>query len=216
MAIRIVLADDHKAVRSGIKSVIDRLGEDMEVIGEAVDGIELVEIARNMPADVYVVDVSMPGMNGIEASARILRMIPESKIVILSMFSDFALVESAFQEGVYGYVLKESSPADIVRAIKSVYSGQYYLSPELSGYVAKKMAGIHEKKSPPDRIPLSHRERKILQLLYEKNTEKEIAEKLDITSHTVHALEKTIMEKLDIHDTPGLVRYAIKTGIIQF
>jgi DNA-binding NarL/FixJ family response regulator len=203
-------------VRSGIKSVIDRLGEDMEVVGEAADGIELVESARKMPADVYVVDVSMPDMNGIEASAALLRMLPGSKIVILSMYSEFALVESAFQQGVHGYVLKETSPSDIVRAIRSVYNGQYYLSPELSGYIAKKMAGRDKKNFLPDKIPLSQREQEILQLLYEKQSEREIAEQLDITSLSLRELKKTIMEKLGIHDIPGLVRYAIKAGIVQF
>jgi two-component system response regulator NreC len=139
MSIRIVLADDHTVVRNGIRSIIDRLGKDMEVTGEAGDGLELLEIAKRLPADVYVVDISMPGLSGLEASARLLKMQPGSKILILTMYSEQALVNRAFQEGVHGYVLKDSSPEDILRAIRDVYNGRYYLSPELSGYIIKKM-----------------------------------------------------------------------------
>jgi two-component system NarL family response regulator len=162
MAIRIVLADDHMVVRNGIRSIIDRLGKGMEVIGEAGDGLELLKIARKLPADVYVVDISMPGMNGIEASAHLLRMRPESKIVILTMYPERVLVDRAFQQGVHGYLLKDSSPEDIVRAIRDVHNGRYYLSPELSGYIVKKMVNENKKQSVHYRDPLTRREREVL------------------------------------------------------
>jgi DNA-binding NarL/FixJ family response regulator len=111
----------------------------MEVIGEADNGLELVEISRQLPADVYMVDFSMPGMNGIEASAQLLRMHPESKIVILTVYEDRVLIDRAFRQGVHGYVLKDGYPQDIIRAIREVHNGRYFLSPELSGYIIRKM-----------------------------------------------------------------------------
>jgi two-component system NarL family response regulator len=139
MVIRVVLADDHDAVRSEIRSIIERLGKDMEVIGEADNGLQLVDISRQLTADVYVVDINMPGMNGIEAGAQLLRMHPGSKVVILTVYDDRALINRAFRQGMHGYVLKECSPQDIVRAIREVHRGRYFISPELSGYVVNKL-----------------------------------------------------------------------------
>jgi DNA-binding NarL/FixJ family response regulator len=216
MTIRVVLADDHTVVRDGIRSIIERIGKGIEVVGEAENGLELLAVARKIPADVYVVDISMPGLSGIEASARLLKMRPGSKIVLLTMYSEGVLIDRAFQEGVHGYVLKDSSPQDIIRAIRDVHSGHYYLSPELSGYIIKKMVdessadgGVHYRNS------LTLREREVLQLLCDGKTEKEIAQKLDIATNTVHVHKKNIMHKLDIHTTAGLIRYAITKGIIQ-
>ena len=215
MAIRIVLADDHTVVRNGIRSIIERLGRDIEVIGEAGDGLELLEVARKLPADVYVVDISMPGLSGIEASARLLKMHPGAKIVILTMYSERVLVERAFQQGIHGYVLKDSSPQDIIRAIRDVYRGRYYLSPGLSGYVVKKMVEQGSADGVRYQDPLTLREREVLELVCEGKTEKEIAHILYIAANTVHVHKKNIMGKVDIHTTAGLIRYAIRMGIIQ-
>jgi len=215
MAIRVILADDHTVVRNGIRSIIDRLGKDIEVIGEAGDGLELLEVARKRPADVYVIDIAMPSLSGIEASARLLKMRPESKIVILTMYSEQVLVDRACQHGVHGYVLKDSSPQDIVRAIRDAYEGRYFLSPELSGYVVKKMVHEGSADGVQYKDPLTLREREVLQLLCEGKTEKETAQKLDIATNTAHVHKKNIMQKLDIHTTAGLIRYSIKKGIIQ-
>jgi len=215
MAIRVILADDHTVVRSGIRSIIDRLGKGIEVIGEAGNGLELLEIAGKLPADVYVVDIAMPGLSGLEASARLLKMRPGSKIVILTMYSEHVLVYRAFQQGVHGYVLKDSSPQDIIRAIRDVYKGRYYLSPELSGYVVKKMVAGASADVVQYQDPLTLREREVLQLLCEGKTEKEIARILEFATNTAHVHKKNIMQKLDIHTTAGLIRYSIKKGIIQ-
>ena len=215
MAIRIVLADDHTVVRDGIRSIIERIGKGIEVVGEAENGLELLEVARKTSADVYVVDISMPGLSGIEASARLLKMKPEGKIVLLTMYSERALIDRAFQEGVHGYVLKDSSPQDIIRAIRDVHSGHYYLSPELSGYLIKKMVEGGTEQEVHYQDPLTLREREVLQLICDGKTEKEIALKLDIATNTVHVHKKNIMHKLDIHTSAGLIRYAIKKGIVQ-
>jgi DNA-binding NarL/FixJ family response regulator len=215
MAIRVVLADDHTVVRDGIRSIIERSGKGIEVIGEAENGLKLLEVAMKTPADVYVVDISMPSLSGIEASARLRKMQPGSKIVLLTMYSERVLVDRAFKEGVHGYVLKDSSPQDIIRAIRDVYNGHYYLSPELSGYIIKKMVHEGTANGVPYRDPLTLREREVLQFLCEGKIEKEIASKLHIATNTVHVHKKNIMHKLDIHTTAGLIRYAIKEGIIQ-
>jgi two-component system response regulator NreC len=215
MAIRVILADDHTVVRNGIRAIIDRLGKGIEVVGEAGDGFELLEIARRLPADVYMVDISMPGLSGIEAAARLLKMRPGSRIVILTMYIERVLVDRAFQQGVHGYVLKDSSPEDIVRAIRAVHRGHYYLSPELSGYIVKKIVDEDTANGVSHQDPLTLREREVLQLLCEGKTEKEIAKQLDIAANTVHVHKKNLMQKLDIHTTAGLIRYAIRRGIIQ-
>ena len=215
MAIRVILADDHTVVRDGIRAIIDRLGKGIEVVGEAGDGFELLEIARRLPADVYMVDISMPGVSGIEAAARLLKMRPGSRVVILTMYTERVLVDRAFQQGVHGYVLKDSSPEDIVRAIRAVHRGHYYLSPELSGYIVKKMVDEDTANGVSHQDPLTLREREVLQLLCEGKTEKEIAKQLDIAANTVHVHKKNLMQKLDIHSTAGLIRYAIRRGIIQ-
>jgi len=215
MAIRVILADDHTVVRDGIRAIIDRLGKGIEVVGEAGDGFELLEIARRLPADVYMVDISMPGLSGIEAAARLLKMRPGSRIVILTMYIERVLVDRAFQQGVHGYVLKDSSPEDIVRAIRAVHRGHYYLSPELSGYIVKKIVDEDTANGVSHQDPLTLREREVLQLLCEGKTEKEIAKQLDIAANTVHVHKKNLMQKLDIHTTAGLIRYAIRRGIIQ-
>jgi DNA-binding NarL/FixJ family response regulator len=214
MAIRVVLADDHTVVRNGIRSIIERIGKGIEVIAEAENGFELLEVAMKIPADVYMVDISMPGLSGIEASARLIKMQPRSKIVLLTMYSESYLVDRAFREGIHGYVLKDSSPQEIIRAIKDVFGGRYYLSPELSGYIVKKMVEDGSAHGVHYRDPLTLREREVLQLICEGDTEKEIAQKLKIATNTAHVHKKNIMHKLDIHTSAGLIRYAIKKGFI--
>ncbi len=132
MEIRVILADDHTVVRDGIKTIVDRLGKQIRVIGEACNGREVLEMARKNPADVYVLDIAMPVLNGIEVIERLLKERPQSKVVILSMYNDKVLVERALKSGAMGYILKESAAEEIVRAITEVYNGRYYLSPAVS------------------------------------------------------------------------------------
>jgi DNA-binding NarL/FixJ family response regulator len=215
MKIRVLLADDHSVVRAGIKSLAEALGG-ITVVGEAADGQELIALARATPADVFVVDVEMPVLSGIEAMERLLKERPGSKVVILSMYRDRVLVERAFRAGARGYVLKESVAEDIVRAVQEVAQGKYWISPQISGYLVERLVsvkGAEEKQSV--QAVLTGRQREIIKLIGDGLTEKEIGRKLNLSNNTVHVHKTRIMKILDIHTKAELIRYALKHGIIQ-
>jgi DNA-binding NarL/FixJ family response regulator len=135
MSIEVILADDHVVVRDGIKAVVERKGKDIKVIGEASDGHEVLEMAKRNPADVYIIDISMPILNGIETARKLLKKDPKSRIVILSMHDDRTFVEKAIECGVKGYILKENATEEILQAIREVYIGRFFLSPKISKYI---------------------------------------------------------------------------------
>ncbi len=174
MKIRVLLADDHSVVRAGIKSLAEGVGG-ISVVGEATDGQELIKLARTTPADVFVVDIEMPILSGIEALERLLKERPGSKVVILSMYRDRVLVERAFRAGARGYVLKESVAEDIVRAVQEVAQGKYWVSPQISGYLVDRLLttkDTNEKESV--QAVLTRRQREIIKLIGDGLTEKEI------------------------------------------
>jgi DNA-binding NarL/FixJ family response regulator len=216
MSIEVILADDHAVVIDGIKAVVDRKGQDIKIIGEAMNGKEVLEIAKNSPADVYVLDVAMPILNGIETTERLRKMDQKCKIIILSMYDDRTFVEKALGYGANGYILKETATEEIIRAIREVYMDQYYLSPKISKFVVKGFLDkqYHDEQKKQEGA-LTKREREILQLIAEGFTNKEIAKQLDLSLNTVHVHRNHIMKKLDIHKNADLVRYAIKEGIIH-
>jgi DNA-binding NarL/FixJ family response regulator len=215
MPVKVIIADDHAVVRAGIRAIVEGADEEIQVIGEASDGKELLDLVSRRPADVYLLDIEMPVMSGIETIERLLRARPGSKALVLSMYKDKVLVERVFMSGAMGYVLKESLSEDLVRGIVEVSQGNYYLSPKISGYlvdiVLSKEAGVKEEKKGG----LTVRQREILKLICDGLSEKEIAGRLDISSHTVHVHKNNIMNILDIHTKAGLIRYALREGIIQ-
>ena len=209
MAIRIVLAEDQLIVRQGFKALLERDG--FQVVGEAGDGHEAVRLVGEHRPDVAVLDVAMPLLNGIDAAKQIMKVSPDTRTVLLTMFSDSNLVLEALRAGVTGYLLKTRAVADLEQAIREVNRGAVYLSSGISRESVE--AYLEDRRLGPD--PVSPREREVIQLVAEGKTTKEVATVLGISVKTAESHRGRIMEKLDIHETAGLVRYAIRKGIIQ-
>jgi DNA-binding NarL/FixJ family response regulator len=209
MATRVLLADDHQIVRQGFRLLLEREG--IEVIGEATDGQEAVRLARSLCPDVAVLDLSMPRMNGLDAGREILQACPRTAIVLLTMYAEEYQIVAALRAGVRGYVVKTQAAEEMVHAIHEVAGGGTYLSPSVSRVVVDGyLAGSDQ---PHD--PLTPRERHVLQLVAEGKTTKEIASLMNISAKTAESYRGRMMNKLSIHDTAGLVRYAIRRGLIQ-
>jgi DNA-binding NarL/FixJ family response regulator len=213
MNIKVILADDHSIVRDGIKAVVEKRGDDIQIIGEAANGTEVLRLAAAKPADVYVLDISMPQLNGIETTCRLLAKSPHAKVIMLSMHDDRTFVDRALRSGARGYILKETATEEIVTGIREVHMGRYYLTPKVSSYLVEDFL---EKEPEKQTVSvLSSRERGILQMVAEGFTSKEIADKLALSLHTVHTHKNNIMKKLKIHRQADLIKYALKEGFIQ-
>ncbi|MDP2915653.1 MAG: response regulator transcription factor [Candidatus Aminicenantes bacterium] len=214
MSIRVVLADDHPVVRAGLRAVIEKSKEDIAIVDEATNGKEVLEIAEKKPVDIYLLDVEMPHLNGIETAERLLKKDPKAKIIILSIHDSRIFVQRALRCGVKGYILKESAIEEVIQAIHEVFKGRFFLSPGISNYIVDGFlgkVGTGEDKSA--RNSLTKREREVLQLIGEGNTNKEIAQKLNLYLNTVHVHRRNLMQKLNIHKQADLIRYTIKEGI---
>lgn len=209
MSLRILLADDHEIVRDGLRALLEREG--FTVVGEASDGREAVKLAQDQQPDVAVLDLAMPSLNGVDAAKEIARVSPKTKAVLLTVHAEDQYVLTALRAGISGYVLKTKATADLVQAIKEVSLGKTYLSPGVSGAVVQ--AYLAKTEIPPD--PLSSRERQVLQLIAEGKTTKEVATILIISVKTAESHRTRIMQKLDIHETASLVRYAVRQGLVQ-
>lgn len=213
MAIDVVLADDHAIVRQGLGAVISQ-EPDIKVIAEASNGEEIVKIAKKTSADIFIIDITMPILNGLEASHQIMRIQPKSKIIILSMHDNRAFIEKALGMGVKGYVLKDSAADEIIKAIRVVNNGEYFLSPKISTFVIQDYIDSKGRKIGTRKIiELTQREREVLQLISEGYTNKEVAAHLNISLKTALVHRNNIMQKLDIHRQADLIRYALKEGI---
>jgi DNA-binding NarL/FixJ family response regulator len=212
MAVTVLLADDHAVVRDGLRLLLEASGE-FQVVGMAVDGIEAVRHALDLRPQVVVMDVAMPLMNGIEATQQILEAWPEARIVILSMYVSSEHVHRALQAGASGYLLKESAGAEVVEAVRSVASGQRYLSRKINETVIDDY--IHSRQSEDPLMSLSPRERQVLQLTAEGRSNAEIAGLLFLSPKTVETYRSRIMQKLDLDDIPALVKFAIQHGLIS-
>lgn len=212
-AIRVFLADDHDLVRAGIRALLQNIGG-IEVVGEAADGREAIRMLGQLRPDVVLMDVMMPGLNGLEATARIAQDFPEVRVVILSMNAAEEFVLQAICGGASGYLLKNAKTTELEQALRSVVAGQMYLSPAIAGHVIedykRRMREGEFLKSP-----LTPRQREVLQLVAEGNSTKQIAKQLTISVKTVDMYRSQIMEALDIHDIAGLTRYAIRMGIVS-
>lgn len=208
--IRIVLADDHSVVRQGFRMILSAQS-DFEVVGEAANGREAIELAERLQPDVLVMDVSMPELNGIEATRRLSEAAPRCHVLALSMHRDSVYVREILRAGAQGYLLKDSNDLDLRTAVRAVARGEAYLSPAVSGAVLEDY-----RKHVTDPIDLlTSREREVLQLIAEGKTNKDIASQLQLSIYTVDSHRGRIMEKLNLHSAGELVRFAIRNGVID-
>jgi two-component system response regulator NreC len=213
--IRILLADDHAIIRRGLRLILQEQ-PDFEVVGEAGDGKEAVNLTESLTPDVVVLDISMPGMNGIEAARQISSKQPQTALIVLSMHSDEAYVLRALKAGVRGYLLKESPESDFIQAIHCVKEGKAFFSPAVSRLLAEDYVRQSQEKDIEDSFDLlTVREREILQLIAEGRSNKEVAANLNLSVYTVETHRGNIMTKLNLHSIPELVLYAVRKGIIS-
>ena len=214
--IRIVLADDHTLIRGGIRALLESIPS-VEVVAETGDGREALELIGRHEPEVALLDIGMPGLNGLEVSRQVARQSPRTKIVILSMHGDPAYVKQALQAGVAGYLLKGAAVAELPLALESVMRGETYLTPKVSQTVVHGFLreGPEAQAEAGPAGELTRRQREILQLIAEGHSTKEIATILDVSVKTVETHRLRLMDRLGIHDVPGLVRYAIRAGIVS-
>jgi len=208
--IRILLADDHAVVRRGFQMILAEQ-TDMEIVGEAGNGREVLELAAKLKPDVVVMDVAMPELNGIEATRRMAENAPHARVLALSMHKDSVYVREILRAGARGYLLKDSVAGDLVSAVRAVAAGEGYLSPAVSDAV---LDDYRRHVTNPIDL-LSSREREVLQMLAEGKTNKEIAGILNLSVYTVDAHRGRIMEKLNVHSINELVRFAVRNGLID-
>lgn len=209
MPIRVLLADDHGLVRQGLKAWLER--QSFGVVGDAPNGQEALQIAASAQPDVAIIDVAMPILNGIETARQMKALSPSTKVILLTQHAEDQYVTEALRAGVKGYVLKSQVADDLLHAIREVCRGSVYLSPGISGT----LVGAYLSKSDVQSDPLSGRERQVLQLVGEGRSTKEVAAQLGISIKTVESHRARLRRKLDIHETAGLVLYAIRRGLIQ-
>ena len=212
-SIRIVLADDHPLLRAGIRAELQNLSS-VEVVGEANNGREALELVQSLRPDVVFIDISMPKLNGLEAVERIVKEFPEMRVVILSMHDNEEYVWRALKAGASGYLLKKAAAVELETALQRVLDGEIYLSREISSRLVKKfpLQGIAHQKSPLEQ--LTSRQREILQLIAEGQNTKQIGEILKLSPKTVEYHRMKLMDGLNVHDIPGLVRFALRVGLI--
>ena len=213
MAIDVILVDDHSIVRQGIKSVIAQ-EPDITIIAEAADGREAIQLAKKKSPDVMIIDITLPHLNGLDATRQILKHNKNIKILILSMHENRVFVEKALSYGAKGYILKETAPDEIVHAIREISKGRYFLDSKISSYMihdymARKKQSIKLRSASI----LTDREREVLQLISEGLNNKEIAQRLQLSLKTVMVHRNNMMQKLDIHNQAQLIRFALKEGI---
>jgi len=209
MPIRIVLADDHVLVRQSLRSLLEREG--FQVAGEASDGQECVRQVEMLHPDIAVLDISMPILNGLDAAREMSRTSPKTKTILLTQHDEGQYISEALEAGVKGYVLKSQVANDLLLAIRQVSRGQVYLSPGVSRGVME----AYRSKSEKSKNPLTLRERQVLQLIAEGKSTKDVASLLGISVKTAESHRTRLMQKLDIHETASLVRYAVRQGIVQ-
>lgn len=211
MPIRILIADDHGVVAEGLKHLVEAEA-DMEVVACVGDGREAVQLARDAQPDVVLMDLSMPELNGADATRAILQRDPKCRVIVLSMYAQREYVRRALKAGAAGYVVKRSAAKEVVEAIRAVHAGQRYLSPRVADVV---LEDYSDDKQDDPLARLSAREREVLQLLAEGRTGAEIAERLSLSQKTVETYRARLVEKLGIRDLAGLVRFAIQRGLVS-
>ncbi len=212
--IKIIIADDHTIFREGIVSILDD-EEDIKVLAQATNGLELLEQLKSCKPDIILMDISMKEMNGIDASIEIAKLYPNIKILVLSMHNEIDYILKVLEAGASGYILKESGSKELLQAIRSILSGKTYHSQEVSTVLVQHLNKKRDQKLKKKGIPLTRREKEVLQLIAEEYTNGEIAEQLFISIRTVDTHRRNLIEKLGVKNTAGLVKYAIKSGLIE-
>ena len=211
--LRILLVEDHALVRAGMKALLQKI-EGIVVVADMGDGLEAVKYVQTAPPDLVLMDVAMPGLNGLDATARIVKESPATRVILLSMHANEEYLQQALQVGASGYLLKGAELAELELALKAVARGERYLTPAVAKYAIEAYRERSEGPAGPlARLSLRHRE--ILQLVAEGQTTKDIAHRLNLSVKTVETHRAQLMERLDIHDVPGLVRFAMRVGLIQ-
>ncbi|MBI3770360.1 MAG: response regulator transcription factor [Deltaproteobacteria bacterium] len=211
--IRVLLAEDHNVVRQGLRKILESDPE-IEISGEAGDGRSAVEAAKRLRPTVVVVDIGLPGLNGIEATNQIMKGTDGVSVLILSMHSDDIYVRQALKAGAKGYLLKDSDDLDLIKAVKSIARGGSYFSPSVSKVLLDGYLSDSDSAADDPLSRLTGREREVLQLISEGKTNKEIARILSLSINTVESHRKHVMEKLDLHNTAEIVRFAVRKGIV--
>jgi two-component system, NarL family, response regulator NreC len=213
--IRVLVADDHTIIRSGLRLLLERQGG-FEVVAEASDGRQAVDLAERERPDVVMLDIGMPNLNGIEATKQIIAKLPQVKVIVLSMHSDETYVLKALRAGARGYLLKDSAESDIMNAIRAVQEGKAYFSPEISRMLVDDYMRQLQQRGIDDTYELlTAREREILQMLAEGKGNKDIASMLNLSTYTVETHRSHILQKLNLHTLPELILYAVRKGIIH-
>jgi DNA-binding NarL/FixJ family response regulator len=208
--LRIVVADDHNLMRSGLVSILKDM-EDVEVVGEAANGRQALRLVKELQPDLVLLDITMPELNGLDAAEHIKQSAAKAKVIILSMHSNEEFVAQALKAGACGYLLKEAATDELELAVKVVARGQFYLSPSIS----RQVVDSYLHGAPADVDLLSPRQREILQLIAEGKRTREIAEILHLSVKTIESHRSQIMERLKIHDVAGLIRFALRKGLIS-
>ncbi len=212
--IKVLLADDHGVVRKGLRFLIEH-EDGMSVCGEAADGREAVRLARELEPNVVVMDIAMPQLNGIDATAQIVRALPSANVLVLSMHGDESYLLRVLEAGARGYLLKDTAEEDLLRAIRVVASGKPFFSPAIAQTLLEDYVRTLQQRGQQDSYSLlTEREREVLQLLAEGRSNKEVASLLDLSVYTVETHRTRIMQKLNLHNTAELVLYAVRKKII--
>jgi two-component system nitrate/nitrite response regulator NarL len=210
----VLLADDHPVVRKGIRSWLTG-SENCEVLDEAVNGLEAVAKVKELSPDLVLMDVDMPKLNGLEATKQIRKEFPNTRVLILSMHTNKAVVLQIIQSGAQGYVLKDAPPADLLRAIESVDNGEPFFSPDINQIVLNQYLAETGAETAPTAQQLTNRERQVLAMIAEGQSNKEMADKLGVGVRTVETHRERMMAKLNIHSVAGLTKFAIANGIVN-
>ena len=212
MTVRILLADDHTLVRAGFRALLEKL-DGVQVIGEVSDGREAFSMAKELDPDIILMDIAMPGLNGLEATRRLRRTCPRTKVLMLSMYTNEEYLKEALRAGAAGFLLKDADRTEFELAIKTVCRGGTYLAPALAKFTVD--AFCRDDTAPTGPLAkLTARQREILQLVAEGCSTKQIAQRLNLSVKTVETHRTQIMDRLEIHDIPGLVRLAVRTGLV--
>jgi DNA-binding NarL/FixJ family response regulator len=212
MSVHIVIADDHKLMREGLSSLLGQQG-DIVVIGQANNGREAVQLTERLDPDVVVMDVSMPDLNGIDATRHIISRRPRTKVIALSMHSDRQFVAEMFRAGASGYLLKDSAFEELASAIRTVAKNETYIAPKISGFSVEDYSNTNAGSELPVFPRLSHREREVLQMIAEGKGTKEIAADLHLSAKTVETHRQHLMDKLDMYSVAELTKFAIREGL---
>ena len=211
--ISVLLVEDHTVVRQGLRRILE-MDPQVEIVAEVGDGREALALAQRLTPAVAIVDISLPTLNGIEVTRQLSKVAPRTRVLILSMHADEAYVRQSLKAGAKGYLLKDADDQDLLRAVSALSVGGSYFSPVVSKMVLD--GYLLDDRNPTDELSvLSDREREVLQLIAEGKSNKEVAQLLDISVNTVESHRKHIMDKLDLHNTAAMVRFAVRMGVIQ-